>query len=227
MTGATLRPRRRLLLPEMEGLTARWYSRQRGTPSQLALYRRQAEQLTSGLPAGAAVLEVAPGPGYLAVEIARRAKFEVTGLDVSRTMVEIAQAHAAEAGVEVDLRHGDAASMPFPEGSFDLVVCQAAFKNFRQPVRALSEMHRVLKGGGQAVIHDMRKEATPPDIEREVAAQGLTAVNAFLTRKILAGLRGRAYSRPAFERLVAESRFRRAEFATAGVGVEVRLRKEQ
>ena len=225
MTSAPVR-QRRLLLPEMEGITARWYARQRGTSSQLALCRRQAEALTSGLPPGARVLEVAPGPGYLAVEIARRGDVEVTGLDVSRTMVEIAQAHATEAGVEVDFRHGDAASMPFPAGSFELVVCQAAFKNFRLPVKALDEMHRVLKSGGLAVIQDLRKEATAPDIEREVAAQGLSAVNGFVTRRILAGLRGRAYSQAAFERLVAESRFRRSEVRTDGIGIEVRLRKE-
>ena len=216
---------RRLLLPEMEGIAARWYSRQRGTPSQLALYRRQAEALTSGLPAGAKVLEVAPGPGYLAIEIARRGGLEVAGLDVSRTMVEIAREHAAQAGVEVDFRHGDAASMPFPSGSFDLVVCQAAFKNFRHPVDALDEMRRVLKTGGLAVIQDMREEATAADIQREVASQGLSAVNGFVTRRILAGLRRRAYSRPAFERLVADSRFRRCEVRTYGIGIEVRLRK--
>jgi hypothetical protein len=75
--------RRRLILPEMEGFFARWYARKRGTPSQLALYRQQAAQLTAAAPDGAAVLEVAPGPGYLAIEISRSGRLHVTGLDIS------------------------------------------------------------------------------------------------------------------------------------------------
>ena len=217
---------RRHILPEMEGMTARWYARQRGTPDQLALYREQASQLTAGLLDGAAVLEVAPGPGYLAVEVAKLARFQVTGLDISRTMVEIARENAAAAGVAVDCQHGDATAMPFPDGSFDLIVCQAAFKNFRRPVSALDEMHRVLRPGGLAVIQDMRKEATTAEIDREVRSQELGAVNGFITRRILARLRNRAFSTVEFERLIAESRFSRSSLRGEGIGIEVRLAKE-
>ena len=132
------------LLPEMEGRMARWYARQRGTESQLALYRKQASALTAGLPTGAKVLEIAPGPGYLTLELARLGRFQVSGLDISRTFVELASEHARQAGLSIDFRHGDVASIPFEPGSFDLIVCQAAFKNFTQPVRALDEMQRVL-----------------------------------------------------------------------------------
>ena len=98
------------------------------------------------------MLEVAPGPGYLAIEIARLGRFHVTGLDISRSFVEIASENARQAAVSVDFRHGDAASMPFDAQSFDLIVCQASFKNFAQPGSALDEMHRVLRRGGTAVI---------------------------------------------------------------------------
>lgn len=94
-----VRSRRRLLLPEMEGIMARLYARQRGTPSQIAAYREQAAKLTDGLQNGARVLEVAPGPGYLAIEIARLGRFQVTGLDISLTMVDIASENATKAGV--------------------------------------------------------------------------------------------------------------------------------
>src|SRR5205807_3196185 len=93
--------------PEMEGPVARWYARVRGADSQLAVYGRQARQLTEGLPEGARVLEVAPGPGYLAIEMARLGTFHVTGLDISRTFVQIASANAQEARVMVDFRQGD------------------------------------------------------------------------------------------------------------------------
>jgi ubiquinone/menaquinone biosynthesis C-methylase UbiE len=217
--------RRRLLLPEMEGMTARWYARQRGTPSQMAVFREQAARLTAGLPSGADVLEVAPGPGYLAVEMARLAGFQVTGLDISRTMVEIAHENATTAGVAVDFRPGDVTAMPFADESFDLVVCQAAFKNFRRPVRALDEMHRVLRPGGLAVIQDLRRDASAADIGQEVRSQGLGLWNGFVTRRVLAGLRNRAYSTVQFERLVAESSFATGAIETDGIELEVRLRK--
>ena len=95
--------------PEMEGPIARWYARVRGSQSQLEAYRKQGSQLTSSLPDGAAVLEVAPGPGYLAIEMARPGRLQITALDISRTFVQIARENARQAGVNVDVRQGDAA----------------------------------------------------------------------------------------------------------------------
>jgi ubiquinone/menaquinone biosynthesis C-methylase UbiE len=218
----TIEDRRRLLLPEMEGLSARWYARQRSTPNQLAVFRAQAAELTAGLPAGAAVLEVAPGPGYLAIEVSRLG-YRVTGLDISRTMVEIARENAAAARVDIDWRQGDVSAMPFPDQSFDLIVCQAAFKNFRHPIRALDEIWRVLRTGGRAVIQDLRKEATHDDVAAEVGRQGLSGLSGFITRTILEGLRKRAYSVDRFQGLVAESRFGGCEVSASGIGLEVRL----
>lgn len=57
--------------PEMEGVVARWYSRVRGTGTQIEAYRKEAERLSVGLRSGARVLEVAFGPGYMAIELAR------------------------------------------------------------------------------------------------------------------------------------------------------------
>ena len=212
--------------PEMEGVVARWYARIRGTDSQLEAYRKEAERLTSGLPAGARVLEVAFGPGYLAIELARLGRFQVSGLDISYTFVKIANQNAREAGVTADFHQGDAAVMPFEADSFDLIVCQAAFKNFVHPSSALSEMHRILRGGGTAVIQDMSSEATHADIEREVQAMHLGRVSSFTTKGTLEMLKRRAYSPRQFERLAAESPFRNCAISTEGIGLEVRLTKQ-
>jgi len=213
--------------PEMEGPIARWYARVRGTKSQLAAYREQARRLTDGLPDGTRVLEVAPGPGYLAIEMARLGTFHVTGLDISHTFVEIASDNVRKAGVAVEFRQGDAARMPFESESFDLVVCQAAFKNFTLPRRALAEMYRVLRAGGTAVIQDMSKDATHADIEDEVRDMDLGRFSAFTTKATLEMLKRRAYSSGQFERLVAESPFRTCEITTEGIGLQVQLKKEQ
>ena len=212
--------------PEMEGPVARWYARVRGTEAQLDAYRKQARELTKGLTKRARVLEVAPGPGYLAIEMARGGDFGVTGLDISRTFVEIATDNARRAGVAVDFRQGDVARMPFESESFDLIVCQAAFKNFALPHTALAEMHRVLRVGGTAVIQDMSHDATHVDIEREVDAMKLDAFRSFTTRATLEMLKRRAYSPARFVSLVATSPFRTCEIATEGIGLEVQLKKE-
>jgi ubiquinone/menaquinone biosynthesis C-methylase UbiE len=221
----TARARWRFKGPEMEGVVARWYTRIRRSGSQVEANRKEAERLTRSLPDGAKVLEVAFGPGYMAVEIARLGRFSVTGLDISRTFVEIAAQNAQEAGVHVDFHQGDAAVMPFEAESFDLVVCQAAFKNFTYPGSALSEIHRVLRTGGTAVIQDMSSEATHTDIEQEVKGMELGRVSSFMTKGTLEMLKGRAYSPRQFERLAAESPFRSCDITTEGIGLEVRMTK--
>jgi ubiquinone/menaquinone biosynthesis C-methylase UbiE len=183
----------------MEGLVARWYARIRRSGSQIQEWRKQAAHLTGSLPDGADVLEVAPGPGYFAIELARLGRLHVTGLDISHTFVALARANARQAGVSVDFQQGNAASMPFADASFDLIICQAAFKNFSQPGQAIDEMYRVLRGGGMAVIQDMWKEASDATIRQEVNPMRLGPVNAFLTRRALGMLRRRAYTQEQFE----------------------------
>jgi len=221
---AKVRSQIRFKGPEMEGPVARWYAKLRRSGNQIEEYRKQAAQLTEGLPAGARVLEVAPGPGYLAIEMARLG-FHVTGLDISRTFVQIGNENAREAGVNIDFRQGDAAIMPFEGESFDLIVCQAAFKNFTQPASALDEMYRVLRRGGTAVIQDMSSEASHADIEHEVRKMQLGWLSSFTTKATLEILRRRAYSPARFQRLAAESAFKTCEIKKDGIGLEVRLQK--
>lgn len=213
-------------VPEMEGPMARWYAKQRHTPAQLAVCRTQAAELTGDLADHSDVLEVAPGPGYLSVELARLGH-RVTGVDISHTFIGIEQEAARQAGVTVDFRHGDVADLPFDADSFDLLVCQAAFKNFTRPDRALAEMHRVLRPGATAVIDDLRRDSSLADIDREVAGMDINRFNGFVTKWTLATmLRRRAYSATAFRELAAASPFRTARIGDEGVGMRIRLTKE-
>lgn len=204
---------------------ARWYAGIRRTRSQLEAWKQQAAQLTSGLSDGAEVLEVAPGPGYFAIEMARLNRLHVTALDISHTFVEIARKNARQAGVSVTFRQGDASHMPFAEGSFDLIICQAAFKNFSHPGKAIDEMYRVLRHGGTAIIQDMRHDAPDRAIRDEVNAMRLGPVNAFMTRQALTGLRRRAYTKEQFDRLATESAFGGCDIEASGIGMEIQLKK--
>jgi ubiquinone/menaquinone biosynthesis C-methylase UbiE len=213
---------KRLPVLKMEGAMARWYAGNRGSGNQMASWRQQAANFAATLPPAARILEVAPGPGYFAVELARLG-FDVTGLDISHSFVEIASGYARREAVPVDFRQGDVAALPFPAESFDAVVCQAAFKNFREPVKALNEMRRVLRPGGVAVIHDMSRDATTAAINAEVDGMGLSRRDALFTRVALRGLRRRAFSAAQFRGLAAASDFTSCTVTTSGIGLEVRL----
>jgi ubiquinone/menaquinone biosynthesis C-methylase UbiE len=207
----------------MEGLIARWYARNTGR--SMEPFRKEAQAIAEQLPGGSDVLEVAPGPGFFAIELARLGAYRIVGLDISKSFVQIATENASKAGVEVTFREGNASAMPFESGSFDFVYCRAAFKNFSAPVEALREMYRVLKPGGKAVIHDLRRDASGGDIKAAVKEMGLGWFNALVTRWILHWLRKRAYSQADFPQMVAETPFRTSEIHSNLIGLEVSLWK--
>jgi ubiquinone/menaquinone biosynthesis C-methylase UbiE len=210
----------------MEGFIARWYTKTRGSASQLAGWRAQAAEIARDLPDGADILEVAPGPGYFAIELARVGKLHITGLDISRTFIDIATENARQAGVHVDFQQGDVSRMPFADEAFDLIVCQAAFKNFSRPEAAIAEMYRTLRPGGTALIQDMNKDASNAAIRAEVDGMHLGPVRASMTRGTLGSLRKRAYTREAFDHLVAASPFGTSEISTAGIAIDIRMTKQ-
>jgi ubiquinone/menaquinone biosynthesis C-methylase UbiE len=102
------------------------------------------------------VLDVATGPGYVAILFAEKAH-EVIGLDLTPAFVTKAQASASEKDLKnISFREGDVEHLPFADKSFDIVTCHKALHHFPNPVRALDEMNRVLKVGGRIVIGDTR-----------------------------------------------------------------------
>jgi ubiquinone/menaquinone biosynthesis C-methylase UbiE len=208
----------------MEGRIATWYAR--NTANDMAEFRALAERFVKGIHAGSRILEVAPGPGYLAIEIARRGPYAVTGLDISKTFVEIATANARRASVKIDFQHGNASSMPFADDTFDFVLCRAAFKNFSHPLEAMNEMHRVLKPQGRALIIDLRKDASMDDISAYIKDTNIGWANALIYKVTFRYLLiPRAYSRRQFIEMAANSRFGGAEISESGIGFEITLRK--
>lgn len=208
----------------MEGWLARWYARTRR--NDMADFRQQAQAVAARLVGRRDVLEVAPGPGFFAIELAKRADVRVTALDISRSFVAMTAENATNAGVTIDVRLGNAAAMPLADAAFDLVYCSAAFKNFAEPVKALDEMHRVLRPGGEAIISDLRKDVAPAEIEAYVRRSGRTRLDAWITIQIFRHmLIGRAYTREAIERMAASSQFRSCQITSEPIGFEARFAK--
>src|SRR5215510_14290295 len=205
----------------MEGPIATWYAR--NTARDQRRFSDVARAIAVRVKAGSQILEVAPGPGYLAIELAKRG-YAVTAMDISRTFVQIARKNAADAGVHVTVELGNASAMPFADASFDYIVCMAAFKNFSDPMGAINEIHRVLRPEGRASIYDLRKDASSEDIAAEVRGMQLSTWNTLLTRFIFRfGLLRAAYTRAQLQEMAVESRFGGCEIVANGIGFQLQL----
>ena len=104
------------------------------------------------------VLEIGPGPGELAVRLARLVPdVQLTGLDVDASMVALAEARAERSGVSDRVRFvvGDVAAIPFGDASFDLVVSSFSAHHWPDGAAGFAEIRRVLRPDGQAIVWDL------------------------------------------------------------------------
>ena len=121
------------------------------------LYTKLALEIVDSGPTGR-VLDVGCGPGRLDVRLGVMVpSLEVIGVDIDPIMVDLAAAHARDAGVSgrVHFQVGDSEAMPFEDGEFDMVVSSLSLHHWADPARAMSEIHRVLRPGGEVRIYDV------------------------------------------------------------------------
>lgn len=209
----------------IEGPAARWYDKNTRN-HRLEEMKEYAREVAEHVRDRGSILEVAPGPGYLAIELAKLGDYKVTGLDISKDFVEIARKNAEEAGVNVEFRQGNVADMPFPDGAFDFIICTAAFKNFKEPVSALGQMHRVLKPGGTALIVDMDRNVSSRQIDNYTESTGARGMNKlFMKLMFKYFLRNGAYTRDEFIDLISKTAFREYDIKEEGIGFHINLRK--
>ena len=211
--------RRKRDLP-ISGLMAKWYDKNT-RKSRLAEMSGYADIVSGSVFKGGNVLEVAPGPGYLSIELAKRG-FMVTGVELSADFVEIEKRNAAAAKVRVDFRQGNASDLPFPDNTFDFIICSAAFKNFMEPLKALTEMFRILKTDGSALILDMNHDITEDDIEAQMRKTDMKGFDRwFVKLSFRTFLRNGAYTQDDFEKLIKQTCFVRHEILKDGIGFQV------
>ncbi len=205
----------------MEGSTARWYDRT--TRKDMPEFKALALRIAAVVPAGGAVLEVAPGPGFLSIELAKRG-LQVQGVDISKTFVQIAQRNADTDGVQARFELGNAAALPIEDASVDLVVCRAAFKNFSEPVKALSEMRRVLRPGGTALLIDMRRDVNVGELKRYVDGLGVNLLSRWFMMAVFRGmLIKRAYRLQEIRNMAIEAGWPEPRIDSSPVGFEAWL----
>jgi ubiquinone/menaquinone biosynthesis C-methylase UbiE len=145
--------------------------------------------------AGERVLDVGCGSGAVTREIARRVGSggRAVGLDPSPALLAVARDLAHETGLDdrVEFREGNALRLPFPDGSFDAVVCATVLSHVPKGEAAVPELVRVLRSGGRLGVFDLDTDMTAfthPDrsLTRRIvaAASDATAVNGWLVRQL-------------------------------------------
>src|ERR687892_790357 len=123
----------------------RWFARRIVVPWAL-----QGEQLSGG------VLEIGSGSGAMAAEVLRRfSDVRLTATDYDDSMVEAARDRLRDFGDRVDVKQADAAQLPFPDESFDMVLSFIMLHHVIDWEKALAEAVRVLRPGGRLLGFDL------------------------------------------------------------------------
>ena len=137
---------------------------------------------------GQSVLDVGCGTGTLAILIKQtHADAEVFGLDGDRKILEIARGKAVKTGARITLQQGLAFQLPYADKSFDRVFSSLMFHHLtaENKCKALAEMYRVLKTGGEMHIADFtRHNKSLPTMMREA---GFAEIQEYAEYKTLFG----------------------------------------
>ncbi|WP_407568899.1 class I SAM-dependent methyltransferase [Deinococcus altitudinis] len=173
----------------------------------------------TNLQAGEAVLDVACGTGVVTRQAARQvgASGQVSALDLNPAMLEVARSVSPTEGAAVTWVQGSAQSLPFPDGSFDVALCQHGLPFFPDRVGALCEMRRVLKPGGRLMVTVWQSlERAPMFMALNAAALRLVGLPVYSAPFVLGepGVLGRLLAEAGFGRVHVSEQTCEIRFAT-------------
>ena len=171
-------------------------------------------------------LDVGMGPGWLLITLHEQSPaLHLHGIDISPSMVAKAAANVSKAGLAsvIEVKEGDASHIPYGDGFFDAVVSTGSMHHWKEPARALNEIHRVLKHGGYALLYDVVSD-TPPSVLKE-AAREFGRLRMLLLW--LHAFEEPFYSRQALALLPESSLFKKGSTHFAGVLCGLVMKKER
>lgn len=118
-------------------------------------------RLLNGCERGRA-LDIGAGPGQIVIKLARRlTRWKFMGVDRSANMIAQARANLESAGAalagRVEFRVADGNHLPFPDASFDLVMCNSVLHHFAEPEKLFSEIARLAGRDGAILLRDLRR----------------------------------------------------------------------
>ena len=208
----------------LTGSFTRWYDKNT-RKTRMEEMREYAREVASHIKDGANVLEVAPGPGYMSIELSKMGNYNITGIDISADMIKICKKNAEREKVNINFIQGNVTAMNLEEESFDFIFCSAAFKNFKEPVLALKEMHRVLRKGGIVLISDLRRDISKESLEEQVNKISKHGFERLMVKMTFKSLARYAYTRNEFVEMIKQTAFEKNEIKETGTGFYIYLYK--
>mgnify|MGYP003651271271 FL=1 len=127
------------------------------------LWRKKAVKILSAIQPKV-ILDVATGTGDFAIESLSLKPTQVVGIDISQGMLDKGIVKIKKNGQEdiIELKYGDSEDIPFEDNYFDAITVAFGVRNFENLEKGLSEMKRVLKTGGMAVVLEFSKPKSFP-----------------------------------------------------------------
>ena len=119
------------------------------------------------------ILDIGTGPGHLLPAIRKvLPQTKLFGVDISSAMIAQARRNLGACGPDcrIEVQVAGANALPFADNTFERVVSTGSLHHWKNPIRALSEAHRVLKAGGYALIYDLVRDM-PKAAREEVQAR--------------------------------------------------------
>src|SRR5262249_43207112 len=113
------------------------------------------------------VLDLGTGTAQIPIELCRRSDRVVgVALDAARDMLELAAVSVAAAGLvrRIQLQLGDAKALPFEDNEFDAVISNSIVHHLPEPIAALREGARVIRGGGLLFFRDLLRPASEAEL---------------------------------------------------------------
>jgi demethylmenaquinone methyltransferase / 2-methoxy-6-polyprenyl-1,4-benzoquinol methylase len=110
------------------------------------------------------ILDIATGTGDFALEAMRLKPKQIVGIDISEGMLAVGREKIQKKGLEhiIQLHLGDSENIQYPDNHFDAITVAFGVRNFENLEKGLSEMYRVLKPGGKAVVLEFSKPQSFP-----------------------------------------------------------------
>jgi len=128
------------------------------------LWRRRAIKTMRGRYSDPLILDVATGTADLALSALRLKPRKITGIDISENMLALGRKKVEDKGVSsvIELFRCESEKITLDDGIFDIAMVAFGVRNFRDPLKGLKEMNRVLKPGGSVLILEFSKPSWFP-----------------------------------------------------------------
>jgi demethylmenaquinone methyltransferase/2-methoxy-6-polyprenyl-1,4-benzoquinol methylase len=128
------------------------------------IWRKKAIKIIGKTHKPSLILDVATGTGDLAIASLKLKPAKVTGIDISKKMLAVGQNKIDRKGLseKIELISGDSEKIGFDDNYFDVAMVAFGVRNFRNLLKGLGEMYRVMQPGGLIMVLEFSKPETFP-----------------------------------------------------------------